>query len=339
MRGLTTASVALVFVALVLPGGVSGKGEGRDVIFVAAERDNVLVALQPFADGKAGRVLDRIPVPERPYAVATAPWPHDRLVLVTSPAVDRVALVDPRALRIVRVLRVPGGPRDVDVSQDGRYAYVTLEREGRLAVLDLTRMRLARLIEVGAAPHELAVDPDGRRVWVAHGPKSHDVTIVSTVVPLRARVVARISAPGARDIAFACDGRRAWVSFWNSSRIVAFDGSRLRRLLVRRVGARVQAVEASPVSRRIWVTAGADDRAVRLDGCTGQRILAFKVGPRSEARRGHFTTSSRRCLVAHFGNDRCLRSAERPVEKALHVDRKPRRRRSDGLRSTLSSLA
>lgn len=81
--------------------------------------------------------------------------------------------------------RVPGFPRDIDISRDGSVAFVTTRRPtermaGGLAIVDLVARDVRDVIgAVGDAPEAVACHPDGSRVYVTDL-SARKVTVVDT---------------------------------------------------------------------------------------------------------------------------------------------------------------
>jgi YVTN family beta-propeller protein len=76
-------------------------------------------------------------------------------------------LFDVISLDLIRGLPLSGGPHDVTVSPDGRYAYV-VGKPSAVAVVDLWRRSLASVIELGdfSPTHGLRLNRKGSRLWV-----------------------------------------------------------------------------------------------------------------------------------------------------------------------------
>ena len=77
--------------------------------------------------------------------------------------------IDPRAEVIVARVPVAGidHPHGIQVDPEGRFIYVTGEKNGRVGVLDLRSNRMVHVYPVGEEPDVLAMDPVRRRLFVA----------------------------------------------------------------------------------------------------------------------------------------------------------------------------
>jgi YVTN family beta-propeller protein len=92
---------------------------------------------------------------------------------------------------------------EVDVSPDGRWAYVTTGRGRTVVAIDTNTHEPVRAVTVGQRPWGLAISPDGQWLYTANGP-SNDVSIVDTAafnvvatVPAGTRPWGVVVGPGA----------------------------------------------------------------------------------------------------------------------------------------------
>jgi DNA-binding beta-propeller fold protein YncE len=92
-------------------------------------------------------------------------------ILVDVQTRDDVAVIDPRSLRVVRRVAIPGcdHPHGLYVDAPRRLAFVACDGNARLVTLDLRRgvRPTGRVHAVGASPDVLAFDPRLRRLYVA----------------------------------------------------------------------------------------------------------------------------------------------------------------------------
>jgi YVTN family beta-propeller protein len=66
------------------------------------------------------------------------------------------------------VSRPGGGPRHLNLSPDGRYLYVTLNRDGRVAKVDARTGKVLKRVSTGQAPRSSALSPDGTALFVVN---------------------------------------------------------------------------------------------------------------------------------------------------------------------------
>jgi YVTN family beta-propeller protein len=61
-----------------------------------------------------------------------------------------------------------GGPRHLNLSPDGKFLYVTLNRDGRVAKVDTRTGRVVKRVTTGRAPRSAALSPDGTALFVVN---------------------------------------------------------------------------------------------------------------------------------------------------------------------------
>jgi len=156
--GVATIDVASARVLRVLPAGkdpvrVAISRDGR-TLFVANQAGGAITEIAADGSGKPRTAA----VCETPEGLA--PGYDGKALFVACVDSDRVAMVDPRTLHILRKIRVRGGPRAALAAHDGQHIYIATDN-GRLAILsadgkvertlDLTRdaddVRAAGMVE------------------------------------------------------------------------------------------------------------------------------------------------------------------------------------------------
>ena len=130
--GVAVIDVASANVLRVLPAGkdpvrVATSADGR-TLFVTDQADGAVT--QILTDG-SGKPLTA-PVCDGPEGLALAP--DGKALFVACVDADRVAMLDTRDLRVIRKIRVRGGPRAVLTARDGRHIYIATD-DGRLILL------------------------------------------------------------------------------------------------------------------------------------------------------------------------------------------------------------
>ncbi len=93
-------------------------------------------------------------MPDKGYG--TAATPDGRWLLVALSGAGEIAVVDLRAMQVVRTLEVPGAPQEVLIRPDGAVAYVSCSASNEVAVIELKDWALKRPIAAGAGADGLA---------------------------------------------------------------------------------------------------------------------------------------------------------------------------------------
>lgn len=76
-----------------------------------------------------------------------------RHVLVSNRVGNTISKIDLQTMAVVDSYPAPSGPDCMDVSQDGRFIYVTSRWAGKLTVIDTATRKVVRQVKVGKSPH------------------------------------------------------------------------------------------------------------------------------------------------------------------------------------------
>ena len=241
------------------------------------------------------------------------------LAFVSAEDEDRLVVVDLRARRVLRRIRVADGPHNVaasadgrrvlvtsppagrvtlvsgrtlrvvkvfrdlgyphDVEVDGRYAYVTDEERDQVVVLDLATLRIASRVPVARRPHDLAVSDV---ISVTHSPRARRLTILDASTRRRPRFLRRIAAgSGApHDIVPVPEGEAVYLTYWNSGGVAELDAGTGRLGFRRQVGTLVHHIAFDYyTARHVWATDHARGRVLLLAARNGRRLRSVSGCP------------------------------------------------------------
>jgi DNA-binding beta-propeller fold protein YncE len=206
--------VLLLLAILALPAGSQAARQGgQTVALVTAETQNQLIAVAL----PSGHILKRLPMPADPENVEA----YAQSAVVVSTRAGAVTFVDPRTLKVRRVLRGFGSPHIAAFAPGGDYVYVTDDARGQLAVI---LGRVIRKVFVGYGAHHMTFSPDQRRLWIALGERARSITVVDSRDVTRPRVVGHVDPRGlAHDLAFTPDGRYVWVTYGDRPYLRVFN--------------------------------------------------------------------------------------------------------------------
>lgn len=119
-----------------------------------------------------------------------------RLIFVSMPLVNRVAVIDTESWSVVK--NIDTGFRPGRVLLDGAMLWVAHENEratdAALTVIDTRSLKAVATIATGRAPHQLAFSPDGNRAFVTNGADG-TVSIIETSTPKKIGDVATGPSP------------------------------------------------------------------------------------------------------------------------------------------------
>ncbi|WP_432832835.1 PKD domain-containing protein [Dactylosporangium sp. CA-092794] len=163
-------------------------------------------------DPARARVVQAVPVGERPRGLAVAPGGGH--VYVANRSAGSVTVIDAANPANTVDITLGKQPIDVAVAPDGKRAYVAIEDlntggNGQVAVLDLATNKVTATIPVGVGTAAIALTPDGRRAYVTNLTAG-----TVSVLDLTNNTVTTTITAGTQpsDVAVANDGRRAYVT-------------------------------------------------------------------------------------------------------------------------------
>jgi len=155
--------------------------------------------------------------------------PDGTLVYSTSMGDDQIAVIDPVGLEIERIIALPGQPRPVALTADGRFAHVVLSGMTGFITVDLeTDREVARVSEpipegttvppLDTYTHGLLLTPDEREIWVAaYGTERVYAYLMPEMEPL-----ADIPVPGGPHwLTLHPDGEPLYVSLEQAGQVAA----------------------------------------------------------------------------------------------------------------------
>lgn len=208
----------LLLAVLAVPASHAAREGAHPLALVTAETQNQLLAV----DLTSGRVIRSLRMPADPENVEA----YAGSAVVVSTAAGAVTFVNPRTLRVQRILRGFGSPHIAAFAPSGDYVYVSDDERGQLAVI---LGRVIRRIFVGYGAHHMSFSPDEHRLWVALGERAQSIAVVDTRNVARPRLVGHVDPRGlAHDLAFTPDGSYVWVTYDDQSYLRVFD-ARTRR--------------------------------------------------------------------------------------------------------------
>ncbi|MBI4608704.1 MAG: hypothetical protein HY726_06845 [Candidatus Rokubacteria bacterium] len=196
-----------------------------------------------------------------PREVPAQPAAQDRLYVA---AQDKLLVLDPASLRVVKTVTVPGsmGPSGV-ATADGRRLYVSNSARRGVMVIDTATHEIIELVSVGINPvGPMLLSPDGRTVWVM---SEEAVSVIdATTHRLLARVPVDDGVSGGMTFAPIGDSWRAYVTNPKEHSVLVIDAEKFGVVARIPVGTRPwRGVVYSKLSRKVYVAnTGSQDLSV-----------------------------------------------------------------------------
>jgi YVTN family beta-propeller protein len=209
------------------PHGVVWLNDGR--LVATTERSKSLAVVDPVAAKVTASIATG---QEGTHMVAVSP--DGKLAYTANIGSGTVSVIDLKAGRKLRDLRVGGKPEGIALADGGRTLWVGDLDGQRVQAFDTASF--ARLAEVatGAVPIRVAVSPDGKWV-VTSNFRAGTVTLIDAKRRARVRevTVSGRSEAGQVTILFSADGKRLYAAETGDNRVAEIDlasGKVLRRL-------------------------------------------------------------------------------------------------------------
>lgn len=144
----------------------------------------------------------------------------DGLLLVANPDNGSVTVVDTKAGKALREIKVGEKPEGVSWIGNGPLALVTVFHDDQVALIDASNGKVIDRIAVAGEPYGVVVSKDATRAWV-----THDYPGQVSEIDLKTRKVSRVLKAGKflRGIALAPDEKRLYVTEFYTGILHAID--------------------------------------------------------------------------------------------------------------------
>jgi YVTN family beta-propeller protein len=176
------------------------------------------INLAAVLDTRTVKLLQTIPVEQKPYALAVSP--DQRFVYVPSHDAGALDIIDISQNDVVKKIPVAPNPHWVTFAPDGELAYIANHESNVLSVLDVASGAVVKTIPVGTSPHSVAVSPDGKQVAVVCF-DSNDLYFIDTATNEVQGKVAVGTNP--QDVSYAADGRYVYTADVQSNSVTVVD--------------------------------------------------------------------------------------------------------------------
>ncbi len=133
---------------------------------------------------------------------------------------NNISVIDAEKNAVVATMGVHGRPYFIDVSEDGKRAYVANSGSANVSVIDLDKRAVIGNVRVGSAPGLARVSPDGATVVVSNR-GDNTVSVIDTKV-LRVRTTLPVCQQP-EDIAILPDSSKAFVACSGSSQVASIE--------------------------------------------------------------------------------------------------------------------
>jgi YVTN family beta-propeller protein len=204
------------------------------------------------------------------------------LVLNQDPS---ISVIDPvvsmsgrTSLYATVVLKRP--PADWARSADARRFYVTVPQAGEVAVIDTETFKVAASVEAGRNPVRVALQQETRLLWIGNDAPAAKESGVTVIDAERLQRIATIpTGRGHHELAFAPDGRHAFVSNRDEGTVSVVDVGHLAKVKDLATGPVPIALAVSPLSRALYVADGKTGEITVVDAGRLEPIARIATRP------------------------------------------------------------
>ena len=170
--------------------------------------------------------------------------PDGGLVYATSMGDNQIAVIDPATLEIERIIALPGQPRPMSLTDDGRFAHVVLSGMTGFITVDLSTDQEVSRVSVpipegtpvpplDTYTHGMLLTPNQRELWIAaHGTNK----VYGYLMPENAEL-AEIDVPGGPHwLTLNPDGEPLYVSLETAGQVAAIHRGLREVIRIENVG-------------------------------------------------------------------------------------------------------
>jgi YVTN family beta-propeller protein len=195
-------------------------------------------------------------------------------------AADGIGVVDLRANRLVRMVRVGNDPEQLAVSADGRRLVVANEDSGTASLIDIRTGKLLAVMPVGREPEGVALSPDGGLIAVTSEADGRLTFVETSTMTVTASV--HVGARP-RSVVFLPDSSRAFVTLESDAAVAIVDVAQRAttgQIKIPGDNVRPMGLALSKDGMRLYVTTGRGQQVVGIDTASGTSVAAAVVGLR-----------------------------------------------------------
>ena len=194
---------------------------------------------------------------------------------------DGIGVFDVAQGKLVKMLKSGSDPEEFDISQDGKFLYVSNEDAAGVSILDLTTERIIATLPTGEEPEGVEMSPDGKFVYAT----SEDAGMIYKIDTATRTVVNHLKVGRRpRTVAWMPDGKNVWVNAENDGTVVYVDAVKnevVETITLGEAGTvKPMAVLLSKDASKLYVSTGRGKKLFVLDTATRKVESSFEVGQR-----------------------------------------------------------
>ncbi len=240
-------------------------------LYIPNEADDTISVIDP-QNSKVTAVITRLRAPH------TSIMTHDgRFALVTKSRLlsNFLAVVDTGTDRIIGEIRVGRTPKHVELSRDGRFAYVANQGDNTISIVDIEQRKEVETIEVGKWPYVAKIDRKEQFIWVTN---TYENTV--SIIDAKKKTVVGVIEVGLQPmgLAFSKDKKYAFVSNSGSGTVSVINLEQRKVIKNISVGNRPIDIEVSKWSRKAYVAVAGEGNVKVIDPVSLKVIGIINLG-------------------------------------------------------------
>lgn len=261
------------------------------LLLISSLNANAFAAGNPIenisARSRHGTIKRKLQVAEtRADSSNAAKTQPDSIILVISKNDRTLSFIDPVQIKEIAKIPIPGGPHELTVSADGRFAYLANyyqadEKLGHsISVIDIAARKEIRKIELGALEMLHGIVETGGKLYFT---SEHTRTVARFNTATDSVDWIRGTGQSLTHIpVISPDGKRLYATNMNSDSVTMIDieGSGQDAAAIKQiaVGGKPEGIAVSPDGKELWVGQNGDGGVSIIDTATLAVKKTFKAG-------------------------------------------------------------
>jgi YVTN family beta-propeller protein len=226
------------------------------------------------ASGKLVRTIRGVSDPEQLDVTA------DGKLVIASEDTATALIVDPNGDRVLASIPVGAEPEGVNITPDGKFAFVTSESGSTVTMIDLAALKPVATLKVGERPRNTRFTADSKKAFVT-GENDGEISIIdidAKRVVNTVKLADRTLRP--MDMALSGDGKQLFVSGGRGGKVAVLDAASLSLTAAIPVGQRPWGLAVSPDGKFVYSANGPSNDVSVIDVGALKVVATVKAGTR-----------------------------------------------------------
>jgi YVTN family beta-propeller protein len=203
--------------------------------------------------------------------------PDGKYILVASGSESKVAVIDTKKQKIIKVIEkgIGKSPSHIDFDPKGKFALLTNLESNDISVISIPDFKVTLRIPVGDGPNESRVAPDGEFAYVANW-ESNTISVIDL---RKFEVVDEIDVgEGTHGVIVSPNSKKIWTANRKTNNVAVINVTTREVEKYIAAGEYANHLEFTPNGQKVVVTNSRDNEAIIIDTETYQITSRIKVG-------------------------------------------------------------